>query len=47
VLSVAAPDAAQKAKAERIMRESGATKVAAVERTAGAISGVDSASWTG
>jgi hypothetical protein len=47
VLSVAAPDAAQQTTAERIMREAGATKVAAVERTAGAVSGIDSAGWTG
>ncbi len=47
VLSVAAPDAAQQTRAERIMNEAGATKVAAVERTGGAVSGIDSAGWTG
>ena len=47
VLSVAAPDAAKQAEAERIMRAAGATQVAAVERTAGDLGGVDSSSWTG
>ena len=47
VLAVAAPDAAQQAKAEQIMREAGATSVEAVSRTGGAVQGIDSAGWTG
>jgi hypothetical protein len=47
VLSVAAPDAAQQTLAEQIMRDAGATKVAAVERTNSAITGIDSTGWTG
>jgi hypothetical protein len=47
VLSVHAPDAGQQATAGRIMRESGATKVAAVERTGQSLAGLDSARWTG
>jgi len=47
VLSVAAPDAAKQSLAEQIMRSAGATKVAAVERHAGVVTGIDSAGWTG
>jgi hypothetical protein len=47
VLSVAAPNAAKQSLAEQIMRDAGATKVAAVERTNGAMTGIDSAGWTG
>jgi hypothetical protein len=47
VLSVAAPDAAKQGLAEQIMRDAGATKVAAVERTNGVLSGIDSTGWTG
>jgi hypothetical protein len=47
VLSVAAPDAAAQSLAERIMRDAGATKVAAVERVGAVVSGIDSAGWTG
>ena len=46
VLAVHAATPAKRADAERIMRESGATKVAALERIA-APAGVDSSSWTG
>jgi hypothetical protein len=47
VLSVAAPDSAHQRLAERLMREAGATKVAAIQRMAGALTGIDSSSWTG
>ena len=47
VLSVATPDPAQQASAEHIMRAAGATKVAAVTREGGTVSGIDSTGWTG
>jgi hypothetical protein len=47
VLAVHAPDAGQQATAERILREAGASKVAAVERTGESLAGIDSARWTG
>jgi hypothetical protein len=47
VLSVAAPDAAKQSLAEQIMRDAGATKVAAIERTGATVSGIDSTGWTG
>jgi len=47
VLSVAAPDAAKQSLAEQIMRSAGATKVAAIERNTGALTGIDSTGWTG
>ena len=47
VLAVRATDDASRTKAEQVMRESGATQVAAVERAGTAVSGVDSSGWTG
>jgi hypothetical protein len=47
VLSVAAPDAAKQSLAGQIMRDAGATKVAAVERNGGGMTGIDSTGWTG
>ncbi len=47
VLAVRATDDASRTKAEQVMRESGATQVAAVERAGNAVSGVDSSGWTG
>ncbi len=47
VLAVRATDDASRTKAEQVMRESGATQVAAVERAGNSISGVDSSGWTG
>lgn len=44
VLSVRVTSAERQAKAETVMREAGATRIAAVERTTAAI---DSAGWTG
>ena len=46
VLAVHAPTEEKRVNAERIMRASGATRVAAIERTAEP-AGIDSASWTG
>ena len=47
VLAVHAADEASRSKVEQVMRESGATQVAAVERAGNAVSGVNSAGWTG
>ncbi len=47
VLAVHANDPARQAMATRIMRESGATDVAAVARAGGTLTEIDSSSWTG
>ena len=47
VLSVATPTPAQQTSAEQIMRAAGATKVAAITREGGNVSGIDSTGWTG
>ena len=47
VLAVHAETAEKQAEAEQIMRESGATEVAAVRRVDQAAVGVDSTGWTG
>lgn len=47
VLAVHAADEASRSKVEQVMRESGATQVAAVERAGNAVSGVNSTGWTG
>lgn len=47
VLAVRATDEASRSKVEQVMRESGATQVAAVERAGNMVSGVDSSGWTG
>jgi hypothetical protein len=47
VLSVYAPDTGQQAKAEQILRDAGASEVAAVERTGQSLAGIDSSRWTG
>ncbi len=47
VLAVHAATPEHQATATRIMRESGASDVAAVERAAGTIATIDASSWTG
>ncbi len=47
VLSVHAATPEKQAEAERIMRATGASKVAAITRTSKADTGIDSSSWTG
>ncbi len=47
VLAVHTKDEPSRSKAEQVMREAGATQVAAVERAGNAASGVDSSGWTG
>ena len=47
VLAVHAPTAEKRATAERIMKEAGATSVAAVQRDGGDIGAINSTGWTG
>ena len=47
VLAVRATDDASRSKVEQVMRESGATQVAAVERAGNAVAGIESSGWTG
>ncbi len=47
VLAAHIADAAKRARAETIMRECGATRVEAVQRTDAAVAGLDSSGWTG
>ncbi len=47
VLAVHADTPSKQAAAERIMREAGASSVEAVRRESGAVTGINSSSWTG
>ena len=47
ILAVHATTAEKRATVERIMREAGASAVEPVRREGGAVSGIDSSSWTG
>ncbi len=47
ILAVHAPTPEKRADVERIMRAAGATSVEPVRRQGGAVTGIDSSSWTG